>query len=460
MLNSPLRLLVFLTLASLLFAECTKPTLVGSELVDLAQSPLERADTFTMELRSFPVDSFESYRPLASLQTSRYPFGYVIDPVFGTSRTTFYLEFVPSYGFNEPDFTGAVLDSLVLSVAADTVFFSGTPPGTATYSVHRLLEPMPRDTLSSRRSFAFDPQPSGQYTGPIWPIPTQRIREYISSSTGDTITRRQFRFHLDPQIGQELMALDSTRLVDDSLFIQTLRGFALTIDQPTQAYIGLLFNNLATSLTLYYTVQDSIRRQARWTPVTLPSPPGLPRISHIHQEVDRQTATYPTLLTANSPQDTLHFVQGMSGMEMEISFPYLATQELILVNRAMLELTICPLDGEDPEVFGPLDQLEIYTYDGSGKLTLIDDVTFALKNGTFGLQNYFGGTPVKSSAPGGYTYTCNLSAQVQKILEGRASSSLFVRARGAAQTPKRAIFYGNGSQYPPRLTITYTRINP
>jgi len=449
----------FLALA-LLLARCTKPTLVGSELVDLDQTPLERADTFSMELRSFAVDSFETYRRGAGLQLGRYPLGWVEDPFFGTSRTTFYLEFVPSYGFDEPDFTNAVFDSLILCVGADTTFISGTPADQPTLSVYRLTERMSGDVLWSDRAFPYDPTPTGAYTGPIWPVPSFTSLEYRTSGGPDTLTRQQFRFHLEESLGQEIMALDSTRLVVDSLFLQELRGFAVAFSTPSQAWIGMLFNNANTHLTLYYTVSDTIRRQARWLPVSQPIPPGVPRIAHLQQTVDRQTAQYPELLTMNVSTDPVHFLQGMAGMEVEVSFPHLATQELILVNHAVLEVAVCPLDGEDPKTFGPMDQLEIYAFGQDGRPVLIDDAIFALKSGNFGLQNFFGGVPLFDEQTGQYRYRFNLSAQVQRILEGKAPPQIYIRARNAANTPRRVVICGASGAHPPKLTITYTRLNP
>lgn len=455
-----LRVLGLAALTSLLFTQCTKPTLVGSELVDLDQTPLERADTFSMELRSFEVDSFETYRRGASLQTSRYPLGYVEDPFFGTSRSTFYLEFVPSYGFSEPDFTGATLDSLILCVGADTAFLTGTPADNPTLSVYRLQERLPETVLFSNRTFPFDPQPIGAYTGPIWPIPAFTSLEYGATDTPDTLTRPQFRFRLDDALGQEIMALDSTRLVVDSFFLQALRGFALSFSTPSQAWISMLFNNSNTHLTLYYTVSDTIRRQARWLPVAQPIPPGVPRVAHLHQTTDRQTAKYADLLTMNQSGDTVHFLQGMAGMEVEVLFPHLPFQELILVNHAELEVSVCPLDGEDPGDFGPPDQLEIYTFGQDGQRVLIDDVIFAAKSGSFGLENFFGGVPVEAGPDGRLVYRFNLSAQIQRILEAKTPPQIYIRVRNAANSPRRVVLCGAGSTYPPRLTMTYTRLNP
>lgn len=447
-------------LSVLLFPHCTKPTLVGSELVDLDQTPLERADTFYMEFRSFEVDSFETYRRGAGLQTGRYPLGFVEDPFFGTSRTTFYLEFVPSYGFSEPEFAGATLDSLILCVAADTAFLTGTPADNPTLSVYRLDERLPETVLYSNRTFPFDPQPVASYTGPIWPVPTYTSVEYGSTGAADTLTRPQYRFRIDDALAQEIMALDSTRLVVDSLFLRELRGFALAFSTPGQAWIGMLFNNGNTHLTLYYTDAGGIRRQARWLPVSQPIPPGVPRVAHLHQSTDRQTARYPALLTMNQSSDTVHFLQGMAGMEVEVLFPHLPSQELILVNHAVLEVGICALDGEDPSDYGLPEQLEIYTFGQDGQRVLIDDVIFAAKSGTFGLQNFFGGVPVVADPSGRMVYRFNLSAQVQRILEARTPPQIYIRVRNAANSPRRVVLCGAGSAHPPRLTITYTRLNP
>ncbi len=225
---------------------------------------------------------------------------------------------------------------------------------------------------------------------------------------------------------------------------------------PMQAYVGLLFNNTSTHLTLYYTVQDTIKKQARWIPVSFPS---TPRTSHLYQFVDRQTATYPNLLLNNTSADSVHFLQGLAGMDIELYFPHLPQQELVLVNHAMLEFTVCPIDGESPDALGPPDQIEIYTYASDGTLVLIDDVGFASSSGLFGLQTYFGGVPLKNSSTGTITYRCNVSAQVQKMMEGSATPLMYVRLYNRQNTPKRTTLCGATGSHPPKLTITYTRLN-
>lgn len=447
-------LFVVLAMTLLLFNRCTKPTLVGSELVNIDQTLLGKEDSFTIISRSFPIDSFESYRASTGTRIGRYSLGFVEDPFFGTSKTTFYFELVPSYGFNEPVFAGAVLDSLVLTIAADTSFIAGTPLGMPTMNVFRLQSPLPKEDMYSTRSFSVDPSPIGSYTGPVWPIPVYSSVEY--STTIDTVTRSQFRIRLDDQLGLELMGLDSANLVVDSLFISKLKGFAVEFANPMSAYVGLLFNNTGTNLDLYYTVQDTLKKQARWIPVSFPS---IPRTSHLFQFVDRQTATYPNLLLNNMSTDSVHFLQGLAGNDIELYFPNLPSQELVLVNYASLEFTVCPIDGESTDALGPPDQIEIYTYDTNGSLVLIDDVGFASSSGLFGLQTYFGGTPVKDTSTGMITYRCNVSAQIQKILEGRATPLMYVRPYNRQNTPKRTTLCGASSSHPPKLTITYTRLN-
>lgn len=443
-------------LVVLSLARCSKPTLVGSELVDLDQTPLDRSDTFSLELRSFPVDSFMTWRPGTTALINRYPVGRVEDPFFGNGETVFYFELVPAYGFSEPDFTNAVFDSLVLSIGADTSWRVGTVNPAASLQVFRLEERLPADTLYSTDGFSLGQMPVGVFPGPVWPVPVNTYFSYAVAGVVDTLTRTGYRFRIDDAVAQEIMALDSVHLVTDSLFLETLPGFGVRFDAPSDAWIGMAYNNINTHLTLYYTVSDTIRRQAQWIPISL----NTPQKSHLQYTIDRQTVTYPDLLLDNKSGDPVHFLQGLAGHDIQVHFPWLSQQELVLVNHALLELTVCALDGEDPNTFGPADQLDMYTYDDTGKEVAIDDVTFALKSGTFGLQNYFGGQPVTDSSSGKITYRFNISAQVQKILEGKAQPFVYIRTRSRTNTPGRVILCGATDADAARLTVTYTRLNP
>lgn len=443
-------------IAMVLFAQCTKPTFIGSELVDIDGAPLFREDTFTVVSRSVTLDSFQTYSKSGGSRMGRFPLGFVEDPYFGTSRSTFYFEVVPSYGFSEPDFTGAVLDSLVLTIAADTSFVTGSPSATVPLRVYRLQDTMSRVDLYSNRELPLQAGLLGSHEGGSWPIPQYRSIEY-GSTTIDTITRSGFRIHLDPMLGQEIMAMDSATLVSDSLFKDRLKGFAVRYDQPNDGFIGLRYADSYTRLTLYYRVQDTVRRQAIWTPF---SPPQALNASHIHFDIDRSKAKFKKLLTENTTQDTVHFIQGMAGSDLEIDFPYLLLQDRVLVNHALLEVTVCPLEGEAAGVLGPPDQLDMYYRDAQGNPVVIDDVSFALTSGSFGLANYFGGVPKTDTATGLTTYTFNLSAIVQKIMDGKFAPPIYARVYNRQNSPKRTVVCGATGSHPPKLTITYSRLNP
>lgn len=449
----------FLTalLVLMLFAQCTRSTDVGSSLIDQDKSILVLEDSFMVLMRSFPVDSFESYRPGSSFQSSGYPLGFVQDPFLGETQTTLYMELAPSYGFSPPRFDGAQFDSLVLSVGVDTNFIIGDISPMVDLDVFRLTEVMPRDTLYSSRSFAFDNTPVGTLSGSIWPVQEQTYVFY-GNTTNDTLTSRQLRIRLAESLAMEIMAMDSTTLVDDTLFIDQVPGFALQFRNPVNAFIKTFYNHPNTSLTLYFRDADDMPKQARWMPF---DPPSTLYVSHLAQSFDRSTAQYADQLLMNESSDGFHFLQGLSGNEMEIYFPSLPRPEKILVNYASLELSVLPLDNEDPETYGPIPQIELYTYNDQGEKVLIDDVIFALGSSGIdasSLQNLFGGFPRKNAQTGLITYKFNLSAQIQKIWDGSSQPLIFARVRRPAFNPERMIIAGFNSSTPPKLSITYNRL--
>ena len=57
-------------------------------------------------------------------------------------------------------------------------------------------------------------------------------------------------------------------------------------------------------------------------------------------------------------------------------------------------------------------------------------------------------------------YRCNISAHLQRMLGGDASNTIYLRPRSRENTPQRITVCGNGSQDPPKLTVTYTKLNP
>ena len=434
-----------------LFSQCTKPTLVGADILNQDQSELVRSDSFTLITRSVPLDTVITYSSDAGVTLVRYPLGGIIDPLFGNSSTTVYFEVLPSYGFSEPDFTDAVLDSIVLTLDIDTTNILGEPVTSTTLDVFRLDENIPDEELTTMRSLALNPVELGSYTGPIWPPPMATSVSYVIDV--DTQTISQVRIPLDLALGQEIMALDSTSLVSDSVFLSILKGFGVRFRDPINAYTGFYYQTQNTGLNLYYTVADTVQKQVRWTPVS-----GFSK-SHYHYDIDRSNIMYPDLLTNNAAGDSVHFIQGIAGYDLEVDFPYLPQQELVLVNLAILELHVCYMNGATSNPFGPPAQLEMYTYEDD-RLVLVDDVVFALGSGIFGLETYFGGVPL-IDANQKTSYKFNLSAQVQKIIQGEASPTLYVRVRQRESNADQVVICGGSSgDNAPKLTVTYTRLNP
>jgi hypothetical protein len=320
-----------------------------------------------------------------------------------------------------------------------------------------LTERMRRESTGSQRAYAREAMPAGTWSGQVWPTPSHTYIEYLGTQR-DTVTNRHYRIKLDNAVGNYLMSLDSLTLLRDSLFKAAFPGFAIEFGEPVGGYIGLLYLQQHTAMTLYYTVGDTAQFQTRWRPSILGVPVG---VSYLGYTFDRSTARYPTLLTMNEPSDEVHFLQGLAGQDLELYFPFMPQNRRVIVNHAVLELTLCSLDDEDIEAWGPVRQLEMYTFDKEGKQVLIDDVRFTLGpsgNDIISLQTHFGGIPLKNALTNSITYRCNLSAQMQKIWDGDALPLIYVRVRSRAINPERVIFCGNGSADPPKLTITYTQL--
>lgn len=433
-----------------LFSQCTKPTLVGADILNQDQSDLVREDSFTLTTHSIAWDTVITAYAAGGAPLSRYPLGGIQDPLLGNSSSTVYFDLLPSYGFSEPDFTGAVLDSIVLTLHIDTSKVLGAPIASTILDVFRLTEKLPKEELTTDRTFSLSSTPLGTYMGSIWPAPVSKSVDYIG--TIDTQTVAQVRIRLDDALGLELMALDSASLVSDSIFVDVLNGFGVRFRNQINGYVGFFIQSDNTALNLYYSVQDTIHRQAKWVPSATLSK------KHYHYDIDRTSIVHKDLINNNSPADSVHVIQGIKGFDLAVNFPYLPQQEPILVNLAILELTVCYLDGASSNPFGPPAQLEIYTYEDD-RLILIDDVVFALGSGVFGLENYFGGIPLKATNAE-TTYRFNLSAQVQKIILGEASPTVYVRVRQRESNAHQTFICGaSAGDRAPKLTITYSRLN-
>ncbi|MEK7257665.1 MAG: DUF4270 family protein, partial [Bacteroidota bacterium] len=159
-----------------------------------------------------------------------------------------------------------------------------------------------------------------------------------------------------------------------------------------------------------------------------------------------------SILKSSMANDELLFVQGMSGVNFELEFPYVQDlDDNLIVNKAELEFSIIDLlGGNDP--FDPVGQIVVYELIEEDSIRLIDDVTYARNRAQENFPLIFGGTPNSDK------YKLNISSHFQDMITGDASKKLLVSVYFKHEITGRAVLGGpSHSVSPAKLNLSLTR---
>lgn len=434
--------LSLLVVALMAIVACNKPILIGSDLLDQDQINTSFTDTLTLKTSITKVDSVRAFIPGSTYQQMFC--GNFEDPYFGKLEANIYSQFIRT---KIPDFTGAVLDSVVLRLAYNTKWIYGDITQPFTIGVYRVTEDM--DTTHryyNTTVVATDASPLGMLTF----TPNNIDSVYIpTSDTTSTALGPRITIPLSAAFGNELMALDSATYATPANFVQALKGLHIkAVDATTGSLLDFDFLSSGTVLSVYFkNAPDTVEQRMDYSPY------GGLRFTHAtHQFAGSAVADF---LANPAKGDSLLFLQGMAGPFIRVDIPYATQMKNIIVNKAELEFTVATTDEVQPELKPPLQQAIITKGITNDSLTIIDDVLLSLSRGSL---STFGGGVVEESG-GVKRYRFNISAYFQKIVDGTEDPVLFISSLNRMENGARSVLYGAGhSVSPAKLLLSFTPI--
>ncbi|MFK7979682.1 MAG: DUF4270 family protein [Saprospiraceae bacterium] len=454
---------LFLIMAVAVLFSCSDPALIGSELLQEDQANLQFTSDIPIQAKSFNGEALQTYSPFAALQLSRHLFGNYEDPLMGITEASIYTQ-IALGAQSPPNFTIRSFDSIVLSLAYDTLGGYGNIEEEYGLEVYQLTE-----DLSNIADYFSDQTFTTNDTaiGSLNFIPTfnQRvsIREYTTNKVdGDTLSADpHVRVHLDPDALTPIFG-DTSIYGGNVAFQDVFKGIHIRPTTATNA--GLLsfdFSNTISRISLYYKVGGEFHE------FQLDFNAGNARILSFAK--NQEGAFIEPFLSGNS--DSLLFLQGMAGANTEITFPNLEGLENIVVNKAELELTLASIDGNNTTLYPPTQQLVASQLNNVDK-EILPDVRSALFANAPIRTEVFGGIPV-IEIENGVTltkYKINISGYFQQIIEGTSvngfnlssgveQNSFYFQLPPKPSDPSRVVFYGpNHPTHPLKLNLTYTKL--
>ncbi len=430
-----------LAIVVLMVSSCSRPTPVGAELLEQDKANVAFTDTLSLIAKTVPVDSVRTYSSLNDLQLSVYLCGDFNDPVFGNTDASIYTQF--RFNNTPPNFTDVTLDSIVLLLQYDTVGFYGDTLTPQNLEIYRISETMDSSsTYFSNKTFAFDGTPlGGAYN--FAPKPSSQVQ--LISGTDTSNVNPHLRIRLDDALGTEL--IDTALYSSEARFLEQFHGLHIRSTSPTNTMMGFRLLGTLSRMTIFYT-KDTLAGSYSF-PVTDRG------VKFTNYEHDYSSTNIPAFFNDTSMGDSLMFIQGMSGSDIDIDIPGASSFNNIIVNKAELEFTVATLAGDDENLYPPPTRIILTERNDEGDLLVIDDVIFSL--------SAFGGQVEESVDNLGKTirtYRLNISSHFQDLVDGVADKPLTLLIFGKQEVPTRAVLYGPGhSQYPAKINLAYTILN-
>ncbi|MGK0387552.1 MAG: hypothetical protein ACI94Y_000278 [Maribacter sp.] len=443
---------------------CNDPNNIGSELVESEFSDIKFTDTITVTTLNTTQESIFTYTNNIANQPGSYLCGNIDELVFGSYKASVYIDFLlNSTSVVAGDrFEGATFDSLVLSLAYDSLRTYGDTLISQTLDVGRLIEPMDGDVefYYSNENFGVDPTSIGGLVD-FLPHPRTSVTSITDEDT--TLLAPHIRIPLSEDLATELMNYDSTTYANSENFQAVFNGIKVASTVDNANILGFNLQSALSYMRLYYTV-DEVEFTFTYTIGGL-------SVKYNEFEHDYTGSIIEPFIDNQEMSDSLVFCQGMSGTNVKIDFPYINTLEEVIVNKADLEFTMAYLPGDDTIFYAPPVRVVLAYLSADGNYYFIDDVTSAIATGNV---NAFGGNATTEDENGVFVqkYKMNISNYLQEIIEctdvdgfqtgclsnTAESNSLYMQVYLKNQYASRGVMYGGDhSQYPAKLDLIYTQ---
>ena len=353
------------------------------------------------------------------------------NPVFGLSTASVFtqvnLEGTPTFS-NLPQ-----ADSLVLILSYSGYY--GDTSAQQTINVYRLSEDMRSDSsYYSNRTFTHDLTSLGSLT--YTPQPYTKV--VVDSDT----VAAQIRIRLDQSLADSIILLNGTpTLSSNADWLSYFKGLHIeSMPINTQGAISY-FSFFNSKMTLYFhdTTSATVSKAYNFSLTGA-------RLNHFEHDFTGYDAG--NQLADSSVNDSINYIQAMSGLKIKISFPFLkhfTDSGSILLNRA--ELKINATSPTIPYSLPPKMYLVIKDENGQNSFPL----------DYFESSGYYGGE-INTTGDG---YSFNITRQLQRYLDGVVDDTEFylIIAASGVESTRAIIKSGSNPNSRMKLSLSYTKLN-
>ncbi len=456
-------LLAATTVVGLALGACTDPTVIGGELVDGTQLPLNYTDSLPITLTTRAADS--SRVNFATITTVGFaPVGCLLSPNTGTTSARLGIELVER-GTRRLETLGNVIDSAVLVLP----LASARQIGDTLASVSlRVLGATGRTIGQAETRSATPLLDNATVYGELSTV-LPRKRGVVPTYTIDSTRRDSVAPQLRIRLNQAFLDVIQTAMMrrsptdslpNDTLFVSSFPGIIVegtdcgrTI--PAVSFAGSDAAQLGVSI--YYT-RDGKTRQFWLSPRRVSNNAFLGGYGEARLEYrnDYGSTLTSRLLAGNtSTRDSVAVVQSLDGTLIRVGFPDLTSfSRRNGVTYAELEIPVLP---GTTDLIRPVANLIVKLANNSGDLLNYTAIPGAQAGAAYDVRE--GGRLVYIDDPLNpadsiQAYRFNITTLFQSFVSGERTPELFIVANGQSILPGESILAGpKGSPYRARLKV-------
>lgn len=457
----------FILIASVVLNSCKENTILPSTLVPTIDNIYTfGSDTFSVLTHNIYQDSMLTGGMRGTVRVSNsaslyHALGTITsDPVFGKTHASIHVEVLPpvanfAFKTNAPG-TSRIIDSVVLSIPYRGSYGDTLSSNLQTLKVYRSLKQFSRD--SAQYEFTKD---SIDYTKLI-ATKTVDFKTLGTDSplVGNIKLQPQVRFQLATWFTDSLQAqVDlgaNGAAADFSKFLDWWRGFAIVPDTNNGSALGY-FDTYNTRMYIYYRYTNTNNAADTTVDVFSFDPNNCNRFNTINHNYNGALAQ-KQLASGKPNGDSVLFVQTDPGIVAQVSLPYLANFENVVVNKAELIFTaVSPYyNWMDTLLYGATPRMQIIGSDSVGNDFVLGEYA------TFG-ANFVDGSQKTVIVNGlnAIQYKFIITQTIQNLISQKNTNfRLKISGSNSARPASyRMLLRGSGSQsteWKPKLNLIYT----
>ena len=432
---------------------CTRPTLIGSDLLDQEVAGLVFTDSFDVVMATVTEDSVLIHSAQGGPQVVKHVVGQLDDPFFGTSSSEIYTEmFLNGVGTAIVENTN-VIDSVVLHLVYDSAGIYGDLTQAVTVEARQIFTPLDNtQDYYSNATVSANLTPMGVKESFV-PKPYDSLT--LIRDTDTSLVPPMLRIPINQDfINNMLLQTPGTFEFSDS-FAMWFDGIRLRMTEGSNTMLSFDLGHPQSGMTVYMS-NTGAENLSQYRFIFL----GVffEQVQLVHFEHDFGGSAVEPFLDDTQLADSLIFIQSMSGVNAEMTFTGLENLNDVLINQAELEFYMADIPGNDTMLYPPIERMTVRRFNNQERLVNTVDVSLALQ-----IQEIrvFGGTSMATDTAGlnPRKYVMNITSSVQDIVQEREPNQLFLSSFAKANQANRVILYGPGhSEYPARLRLTYTKV--